>query len=204
MRRLSFVAAAALGLLVPGFALAADPRYPDWPCQQIKVPEISLAAVWAGPPIDDVRDAWRRGARGGDLGGRLAARRTTLDEAEKLIAEFMTGSAAEKERNGKLLFAGLFDALNRERTTVMDGIERSFRRQKEIAEKIRADVQRLRDLQDASPPDQKAIDDLSEQITWETRVFEDRRRSISYVCEVPVTIDRRLFALGRSIQQAME
>ena len=31
--------------------LAADPRYPDWPCAQAKVPEISLAAVWAGPPL---------------------------------------------------------------------------------------------------------------------------------------------------------
>src|SRR6478735_6311896 len=36
------------------FAHAADPRYPDWPCAQAKVPEISLAAVWAGPPLDDV------------------------------------------------------------------------------------------------------------------------------------------------------
>ena len=33
--------------------LAADPRYPDWPCAQAKVPEISLAAVWAGPPLGD-------------------------------------------------------------------------------------------------------------------------------------------------------
>jgi len=37
------------------FSLAADPRYPDWPCTQAKVPEISLAAVWAGPPLDDIR-----------------------------------------------------------------------------------------------------------------------------------------------------
>ena len=37
-----------------GGAHAADPRYPDWPCVQAKVPEISLAAVWAGPPLDDV------------------------------------------------------------------------------------------------------------------------------------------------------
>ena len=34
------------------FGRAADPRYPDWPCTQAKVPEISLAAVWAGPPLD--------------------------------------------------------------------------------------------------------------------------------------------------------
>ena len=42
-----------------GFGHAADPRYPDWPCAQAKVPEISLAAVWAGPPLDDVSGKWK-------------------------------------------------------------------------------------------------------------------------------------------------
>jgi len=41
------------------FCLAADPRYPDWPCAQAKVPEISLAAVWAGPPLGDGEDKWK-------------------------------------------------------------------------------------------------------------------------------------------------
>ena len=39
--------------------LAADPRYPDWPCAQAKVPEISLAAVWAGPPLGDAEEKWK-------------------------------------------------------------------------------------------------------------------------------------------------
>src|SRR5216684_2642220 len=33
-------------------ALALDPRYPDWPCQQLKVPGISIANVWTGPAIE--------------------------------------------------------------------------------------------------------------------------------------------------------
>ena len=41
------------------FCLAADPRYPDWPCAQAKVPEISLAEVWAGPPLDDAAEKWK-------------------------------------------------------------------------------------------------------------------------------------------------
>ena len=39
---------------------------------------------------------------------------------------------------------------------------------------------------------------------WSTRIFEDRRKSIRYVCEVPVQIEQRLFALARTVQQAME
>ena len=53
----------AVVLASRGLALAADPRYPDWPCNQIKVPEMSVAAVWAGPPIDDVESAGSRTRR---------------------------------------------------------------------------------------------------------------------------------------------
>jgi len=184
--------------------LAADPRYPDWPCSQAKVPDVSLAAVWAGPPLDDVANKWKDDAKVGALVPRLAARRTPLDEAQKAITEFLEGSAAQKTEAGKLLFTGLFDTLNAQRASVMSGLERVTRKQREAADKIRADTLALQALQDASPPDQPKIDELGNQLVWETRIFEDRRRVIKFVCEVPTAIDQRLFALGRVIQQEME
>jgi hypothetical protein len=187
-----------------GNGFAADPRYPDWPCAQAKVPEISLAAVWAGPPLDDVQSKWKDDPKVSALVTKLAARRTPLDEAEKSITDFLTASAADKARAGKLLFAGLFDTLNAERSSVMNGIERVTRKQREAADKIRSDTVALQALQDASPPDQSKIDELSNHILWETRIFEDRHRVVKFVCEVPTTIDQRLFALGRTIQQEME
>src|SRR4051812_12005181 len=105
-------------------ALAADPRYPDWPCAQAKVPEISLAAVWNGPALDDASSKWKDDAKVSALVTRLAARRTPLEEAEKTIVEFLSESAAQKSERGKLLFAGLFDTLNAERSSVMSGLER--------------------------------------------------------------------------------
>jgi hypothetical protein len=185
-------------------SLAADPRYPDWPCAQAKVPEISLAAVWNGPALDDAADRWKDDARVSALVPRLAARRTPLEEAEKMITEFLSESPAQKSERGKLLFAGLFDTLNAQRTSVMSGLERITRKQREAADKIRADTLALHALQDASPPDQARIDELGNQLVWETRIFEDRRRVTKFVCEVPTTIDQRLFALGRAIQQEME
>jgi len=186
------------------FCFAADPRYPDWPCAQAKVPEISLAAVWAGPPLDDNDAKWKNDAKVSALVSKLAARRTPLEEAEKAITEFLTGSAAEKITTGKLLFAGLFDSLNAQRSSVLNGLERVTRKQREAADKIRSDTLALQALQGASPPDQPKIDELSNQLVWETRIFEDRRRVIKFVCEVPTAIDQRLFALGRVIQQEME
>jgi hypothetical protein len=184
--------------------VAADPRYPDWPCVQAKVPEISLTAVWAGPPLDDATTAWKNDPKVSALVPKLAARRTSLEDAEKTIAEFLASSPADKATKGKLLFAGLFDTLNAQRSSVLNGLERVTRKQREAADKIRATTQALHALQSASPSDQSKVEELNNQLVWEARIFEDRRRVITFVCEVPTTIDRRLFALGRVIQQEME
>ena len=189
------------GSTIHGFA--ADPRYPDWPCAQAKVPEISLAAVWVGPPLDDVAGKWKSDDKVDALVTRLAARRTSLEDAEKLITDFLSASK-DKIEKGKLLFAGLFDALNAQRSSVMNGLERVTRKQREAADKIRADTIALHELQDAPTPDQAKIEQLANQLVWQTRIFEDRNKVVRFACEVPVTIDQRLFALGRTIQQEME
>jgi len=185
-------------------ALAADPRYPDWPCAQAKVPEISVAAVWAGPSLDDAESKWKDDPKVSALVAKLSARRVPLDEAEKEIASFLSAAAADKTNAGKLLFAGLFDTLNAQRASVMNGLERVMRKQRQAAEKIRTDTLALQALQDATPPDQAKVDELGNQLTWETRIFEDRRHVVKYVCEVPTTIDQRLFALSRAIQQELD
>jgi hypothetical protein len=183
---------------------AADPRYPDWPCAQAKVPEISLAAVWAGPPLGDAEEKWKSDPKVSALVEKLAARKLPLEDAEKAITDFLGAPGADKAAAGKLLFAGLFEKLNGERSSVMSGLERVTRKQRQAAEKVRTDTIALQALQDVTPPDQPKIDDLSNQLIWETRIFEDRRRVVKFVCEVPTTIDQRLFALGRAIQQEIE
>jgi hypothetical protein len=194
----------AVAALPAGRGFAADPRYPDWPCAQAKVPEVSLAAVWNGPALDEATTKWREDAKVGALVPRLAARRTPFDQAEKAIVEFMSQSASEKTEKGKLLFAGLFEKLNAERSAVMNGLERITRKQREAVDKVRGDTLALQALQDTPTRDQAKIDELNNQLLWETRIFEDRRRVIKFVCEVPTAIDQRLFALGRVIQQEME
>ncbi|MCA1501050.1 hypothetical protein [Bradyrhizobium sp. NBAIM14] len=185
-------------------AHAADPRYPDWPCTQAKVPEISLAAVWGGPPLDDVQNKWKDDAKISALVAKLAARKTPLDEAEKLVKEFLAGSAADKTANAKLLFAGLFDTLNAQRSQVMNGLERVSRKQRDAADKIREEAIQLQALQGATPRDEAKVQALSNELIWKTRIFEDRNKVVRFVCEVPTSLDQRLFALGRVIQQEME
>jgi hypothetical protein len=188
----------------PECALALDKRYPDWPCRQLKVPELSAAAVWP--------DAMPEGSNGEAVGtpelseavARLAARRTPLEEAEKLIAASVTGTPAEKQAKAKALFAQLLDVLNAQRSSVMNGLERSYRKQKQLAEIIRANTIRLRELQDAGGVDEAKLQELGHQIEWDTRIFEDRRRTTSFACEVPAEIEQRLFSLTKLIRKALE
>jgi hypothetical protein len=184
-------------------SLRADPRYPDWPCTQPKVPELSAAAMWDGPSIENVGNTWQDDLKVRDLVELIAARRTPLEAARKAITEFVVGTPAEKERKAKQAFAGLFETLNGQRREVMDGLERVSRKELNLAAKIKSDVARLRELQDKPDADQTEIKNLASEIEWSTRIFEDRRKTIRYVCEVPTTIEQRIFALARTIQQSL-
>src|SRR5262249_31759551 len=153
---------------------------PDWPCNQIKVPELSPAAVWAGSPIDDVGDSWQQDPQVRDLVARAAARRTSLPQAEQAIADFLAANGPDKQNKARLVFAGLFATLNRERNVVMNGIERFVQRHKHQAERIRSEAGQMRELQDTPNRDEAKVDELTNAINWDTRVFEDQRRTISY------------------------
>lgn len=189
---------------------AADNRYPDWPCQQVKVPELSVAAIWPEPIPQEAEKSASQVPGLSGIVAQLAARRTPMEEAEKQISSFVTGTPEERKNKAGLLFIGLFDALNSQRFQVMNGIERAYRSQKDLAEKIRSDAEKLRALQDANSdsPEMDAnsnspqIKELLGQVQWETRIFDDRRKTLKYACEVPVEIDQRIFALARAIQKA--
>jgi DNA repair exonuclease SbcCD ATPase subunit len=203
--RRGFLCCAAVGLAVsstqPAFAL--DPRYPDWPCQQLKVPEISIASVWTGPPIEAADREKPADPKEAELVARLAARRTSMEDARKLIADYVVGTNEEKQQKAKTLFAALYSTLNAQRDQVMNGIERFSRKQKAMAENIREKTQKMREMQDKPDADQSQSEQLANQLSWQTRIFEDRRKSTSYVCDVPVLIEKRLFDFGIAIQHIL-
>ena len=67
-----------------------------------------------------------------------------------------------------------------------------------------ATILQLRELQNAPGHDQTKVDELIGHVEWDTRIFDERSKTIGYVCEVPVLIEQRLFALARAIQQSLE
>ncbi len=187
------------GLAQPG---AGHPN-PDWPCRQILVGRLSVAAVWAGPSIEGI--AWRNEEPIADIVAKLAARRTPVEDAERTIEDFARSQGAGKTKKLIAVFAGLFETLNDERTQVIEGLLRFGAKQKELADKIRAENAMAREgpgkKPDTSEQDAKTA---AQDLEWDLRVFDERRQSLTYVCETPTLIEQRLFALAKVIQRNLE
>jgi hypothetical protein len=120
-----------------------------------------------------------------------------------MIRDDLIGSAEEKRQKATTLFAALYAALNGERNQVMNGIERFSRKQKAMAEQIRDTTKKIRDVQDRPDADPADSEALANQLSWQTRIFEDRRQTTSYICDVPVLIEKRLFNLATAIQDVL-
>jgi hypothetical protein len=103
-----------------------------------------------------------------------------------------------------LLFAGAFDVLNRERETVINGLDRFGQRQKVLAANLRQEGEDLRAAQTATPPDGAKVADLTQRFLWDQQYFETRRQSLSFACDVPTTIEQRLYGLAKAIQANLD
>ena len=187
----------AAGAAYPG------PADPDWPCQQIKVPDLSVGTMWNGPALDDALRAWPQDAEAAALARRLSQRRIPVEQAQTEIAAFARHAGAARQQRLTMLMAGLFDTMGQERASVMAGLDRYGRRQRTFADEIRADNAALHAQQASGNADPAKLAQAVDQLTLELRVFEDRRQSLSYACNVPTTIEQRLFTLAQAIQQAM-
>jgi len=197
---LVFGALVASTLLVP--AQAYEPKK-NWPCVQVKVPELSPAMMWAGPELTGPAAEWRKSPNAGTTAKKLVVRR--YDEAE--VAAFIVAFAEQLGRDERpvemtRLFAASFDLVAAERRDVMAGIERFTKRQKELADNVRKTRAELEaSLKHQDPSDQQLTKrrEIEERLNWQTRIFDDREKSTRFVCEVPTLLEKRLFLIAREI-----
>jgi hypothetical protein len=203
----SLLAAACLAALAaaPRAApvTAAEPTEADWPCIQRLVPELAVFQMWAGPPPEGGEDESSEGEVA-QLAHELASRSMPLEDAQAAIDRF-ADSLAPEERNAELarLFGNVLQLINQERSEIIAGIKRYTRKQQHLAQKIAQDSQKLADLQPGTTPNPQT-QELVEARQWDLRVFEDRRRVLTQICEQPVLLEQRAFALSRAMQARLE
>lgn len=185
------------------FAKPPAPATTNWPCVQRRVDEITAGQIWSGPALPDPAsvspsDEMTR------LIDQVAARRTPLPEAEKAVQDYLAATPEpERQTRAASFVAVLLDRFNAERTQIMSGIERYGAKQKSLAANLREQAKAFSTQQDNPTANPTVLDDARQQLLWDTRVFNERRQSLTYVCEVPTLIEQRAFALGRAAEQAL-
>ena len=183
-----------VGLLSAETVVAAET---DWPCVQRRVVELSVAQMWAGPPIDPATSLWRDDQAVASLVRSLSSRRTSLDEASAAIERFSNALGTDKDAKLALLFAGVFEVINTERRRLINGIERYARKQRSLADQISETGRIL--TQSTNPTPERTA--LEQKLQWDTRIYDDRNQALTYVCESPVLLEQRVYALGQEISR---
>ena len=198
------LAIAIVASLAPQAVAQFKKTDPDWPCEQIKTPTFSLASVWAGPPLDLDSQDWRNESDVADLVAKMSQRRFPIADAEAAIAAFK--AKAGPDANAKLLraFAAAFTDLSRQRSQIIDGLDRVGRRQIALADRIRAENEAVQKSSDQKSEVQGAPGAGSQdKLLWDLRIFNDRHQTVTYVCEAPTLIEQRIGAIARAVQKAL-
>lgn len=199
--RANSIAVALIGLAVAGPATSADFSDPTWPCVQRKVEQLSPGLMWPYPieaeAEAELDDALQRDIR--DLGETLALRRVALEDATPQVEAFAAAHAGNPAHLGQV-FTTVFDRLSTRRARIIRGIGEFSLGQIALAEKIDATRAEMDRLMAADSPDFDKVDVLEEQLDWDQVIYSDRQRSITYLCETPVLLERRLFGIAQMLQ----
>lgn len=193
----------AVGALVLGLSAGQGAAGPDtdWPCEQALVPEVAAAAVWDGPAVDGIGSAWRDDPAVAALVQRVVGPRVSETEAEQAIEAFAAGlDTGSKDRMLTLAFAGVLDTLNRDRETLISGIMRYSRDQQRRAEALGKELDEMVRLEeDRSESAASQLAALSQRLELEQRMFDEREKTIPYLCTRPIAVEQRIGVLARTL-----
>jgi hypothetical protein len=161
--------------------------------------------MWSGPDPMAAEASWDKDQTVRDLVARVAPRRVPLDEAKAEIHRFAVALTGDKQKTMTEVFAGLFETINTERSSIIRGIKRYHARQSALAKDIEDKTGTLDGLDPTSTDQavQQKREDVQNELTWETRIFDDRQRLLPAVCGQPVLLEQRLYQLSHAVMDSM-
>jgi len=200
MSKMRMLITVALLLAQPTFVHAEDYSDPTWPCVQRKVEHLSLGIMWPYPvPDHELSEALAPAAE--TFVDTLILRRVSLEEVESITTEFAQTHSQLTEDDYTLIFQAIFEKIDRHRKKLIDGIGRYSLSQIDLAARIdaaRVDMDTEMAKQD---PDFDKVDALEEQLDWDQRIYRDRAQSLLYVCETPVILEKRAYAIAQTLSR---
>ncbi len=129
------------------------------------------------------RSDWRlvSGSDAAELARKLASRRTPIEDLDGLLDEFVAKAGGERDVRLTRVFAGALELINAERDRVMSGIVRCARGQTGAAGA--QGFQRCVRRDGGEPVGGESAEDAQTKLKWDKRIFEERSRSLTYVCK---------------------
>lgn len=183
-------------MLIAPQAAAQAPGSPEWwPCVQRYVPKLSIGKFWEGGLKPS--DAWQENQEIQRLAERFGNRDITTEESIADAQGFLSSPAGRDAAAAEDLVRSLQYAVNLQRDHVIRGIRRFAERQTEMIRRI----ERLSQQMDNPELTAQQIEQLETRQNWDIRVFEEREDMINYLCEQPVLLEKKFFAVGRSIAE---
>ena len=134
----------------------------------------------------------------------MAQRRVPIADVESAIADFKAKAGPNADDKLLRAFGAAFEDLSRQRSQIIEGLGRFGHKQNALADRIRQEseaVQKSSDLKNdgQTPPGA----DSQERLQWDIRIFDDRRQTVTYVCEAPTLIEQRIGEIARAVQKAL-
>ncbi len=169
---------------------------PNWPCAQRLVPVLTAGSYMAGSV--PAHTAWRDDDKIFPLVTDIVNRDTPDDDAVAKLRAYAGGIPADQRPAAyKLLFSALVDETNDERTLLIRRIEQLGLRQRRMGDVV-ADISTRVDELPATDPHHA---DLAGERDFDVRAFQETQRTMRYACEAPASMERRLGAFAKVLQE---
>lgn len=177
---------------------------PDWPCVQRLIPELAWGTIWTGPSPEALGNFWWEDEDVGRVVRFATARETPSEEGLERVHEFILQLAnqpdEEREERLTLLFAGLFERINRERSRAIERTRSAARGQVKRLDRLTELVDELEGQRASSGGEGKDVDRLRQELHWEKRTFQKRQQLLPVLCEKPYLLEEELSRMVRMIR----
>ncbi|MFC3282668.1 hypothetical protein [Litchfieldella rifensis] len=211
MRALGLGIVLTLMLLAVGSSGAQAQRAatgpPDWPCVQRLIPDLAWGTMWTGPSPEELEQQWWEDEEVGRVVRFATSRETPRDDAIERVRDFVAQVASNADSNHEqrltLLFAGLFERFNQERSRIIEHIRSAARGQVKRLERVSDMVDELEAKRDSDEASASDIERLQNELHWEQRAFQMRQQALPALCEKPYLLEEELSRMVSAIRAEM-
>ncbi|GAA6210407.1 hypothetical protein NBRC116602_01470 [Hyphomicrobiales bacterium 4NK60-0047b] len=201
------IAAGLLNFAAPIKKAHAYSEDKNWPCIQGKVIKLSAGQMWRGNPVKETDFTWQQNEDVKKLVNKIIPRRVPLKETEKFIEEFAKQHQTNIKPQLEQSFLALLFETNKIRKEIIGGIGKFSTRQKSLSKRIVENRRKIAEFEKKdeagtlTKEEDQQFGKLEQQLEWDIRIHEEREKSLEYVCESPVILEQRLFALSQQLKK---